>query len=270
MVGIRILGLLGNHLFQIAFLYNLKKKFGYKTFIEYGNGRMNKPRVEKYFDIAGYNFWTNKLLQFWYTKIVKLKYIDLNSELSPEENIAHITENCIYNGFVQSEQYFSDLNESIKDIFKIKKKYINEFQLKYGKYFNLDKKSIVVHLRRGDYNETGWVLPLSYYQSAFECINDISKYNIIFVSDDIEFVKEKFTQFSAAVFICDSEIIDFQIIKNADIAIIANSSFSWWAAYLNEKTDKVIYAPKNWLGFKENKEHPVGIMSVNWNWLEVN
>ena len=65
----------------------------------------------------------------------------------------------------------------------------------------------------------------------------------------------------------NSEIIDFQLIMNADIAIIANSSFSWWAAYLNAKEHKIVYAPKYWLGFKVDKEIPEKIMSVNWNWI---
>jgi len=49
------------------------------------------------------------------------------------------------------------------------------------------------------------------------------------------------------------------------VLILANSTFSWWGAYLNPN-NPVVFAPKYWLGFKVNLEYPKGIMSVDWNW----
>ena len=55
-------------------------------------------------------------------------------------------------------------------------------------------------------------------------------------------------------------IIDFQLLLNADVAIIANSTFSWWAAYLNPNIQKV-FLPRDWLGFRINKLLPPGIFN---------
>ncbi len=267
MVGIKILGLLGNHLFQVAFMYHLKKKYGYDFFIEYGTVRMNKPRLEMYFDLPEYNYYKNKFNQFWHTKIKPItNTIKIDSNYHPDIESKKIQDNTIYEGFVQSELYFNSLKD-LNAIFKIKKKYVQQFEQKYGNVFK-EYKTIVVHLRRGDYTEGGWELPLTYYHNALNKIKNKGEYKIIFVSDDIKFVKENFRNESNCLFICDSEIVDFQIIKHADIIIIANSSFSWWGAYLNTKRNKQIFAPYNWLGFKKNEESPKGIMSINWNWVK--
>lgn len=266
MVGIKILGLLGNHLFQVAFMYHLKEKYGYDFFIEYGTVRMNKPRLEKYFDLPNYNYYSNKLNQLWYTKIKPItNRIEIDINLSPNTELNKIQDNAIYEGFVQSEIYFNSI-KNIHSIFKIKKKYTNKFQQKYSNLFR-ENKTIVVHIRRGDYTENGWLLPMMYYEKALQEIENKNDYKIIFVSDDMEFVKTHFGNNPNYLFISDSEIMDFQIIQHGDIIITANSTFSWWGAYLNQKKNKEVFAPKNWLGFKENIESPKGIMSINWKWI---
>jgi hypothetical protein len=101
-------------------------------------------------------------------------------------------------------------------------------------------------------------------------IPDIDDYNVLFVSDDIAFAKKEFGTKENYFFENNEEIIDFQILLNADILIIANSTFSWWAAWLNNKAGKVIYAPNYFLGFKVKKFSPAGIKVDSWNWIDVN
>jgi len=71
-----------------------------------------------------------------------------------------------------------------------------------------------------------------------------------------------------ALFANNDMITDFQIIMNADACIISNSSFAWWAAYLNSKKDKKIYCPEHWLGFKIKREYPENI--IPGEWIKVN
>jgi hypothetical protein len=94
------------------------------------------------------------------------------------------------------------------------------------------------------------MLPVSYYEKSLEKIED---YKIIFVGDNISFAKEHFSHIPNSTFEQNDAIVDFQIILNADIAIIANSSFAWWAAWLNPNPNKKIIAPKYWVGFKGAK-----------------
>jgi hypothetical protein len=276
MVGHRILGMLGNHMFQFAFIYSVSEKLETPFFIEYGSAKMNRPRLYTYFKLRNHNYFQNQLLKTWFLLVNrKPRVITLDSEAEPEIELEKLADNCIYTGFAQSEKYFQRIPAN--DIFKIKKKYVQRFNQKYGELFGKNK-IIAIHVRRGDYAEQDnellggkdLSLPISYYQNALSDISNIETYQVVIISDDIEYCKINFKSLANCHFVSDTEIIDFQIMKNADVCIIANSSFSWWGAYLNEKVNKMIFAPQYWLGFKVRREFPKGITSVKgWNLIEV-
>ena len=274
MVGLRILGLLGNHLFQYMFIYKVSKKLRTPFYIEYGKARMTIQRLNKYFHLKNYH----PIRNFIYCKIHRVnEEVTIDSLKSPEQELIKIKNNVIYNGFVQSEKYFLDPDLNVHEIFKIRKKYVHEFNNKYQQLFEKNK-TIVIHVRRGDFIEAGadflggtdLRLPLTYYENALSKINNLAVYKIIFISDDIPFCQQHFRDLLNCQFESNNEIIDLQLIMKADIAIISNSTFAWWGAYLNKKKYKQIFCPKHWLGFLVKQEFPVGIASVNgWNYLEI-
>ncbi len=90
-------------------------------------------------------------------------------------------------------------------------------------------------------------------------IPDLDDYAIVIVTDDKENIKNKLTSVKNKIIVSDNEIVDFQILMHADKLIISNSSFAWWAAFLNKKNAKV-FAPQYWIGFKVKKEYPSGII----------
>ena len=159
-------------------------------------------------------------------------------------------------------------------LLKLKEKYIREYNAKYGELFN-NNKIVVVHIRRTDYMSYGErrkrdiSLPLAYFKKRLDAIENLNEYQVIFVSDDTDKVKKVFKAQSNFTFSNNSEIIDFQLIQNADISIISNSTFAWWAAYLNSKKYKKVYAPKDWFGFRIGRDHPKGIMTDKFIWCDV-
>jgi hypothetical protein len=159
-------------------------------------------------------------------------------------------------GNFQSELYFSQFKKKI--LSKIK---INELLLSVSDIAMLkavtETESLSIHIRRGDYvsnkiaNNVLGVLPLTYYQAAYKLITEAKNIKHTFVfSDDIEWVKNNFTFITNVTFVDNSgenkDIADFYLMQHCSHNIIANSSFSWWAAYLNPNPDKMVVAPQRW------------------------
>lgn len=203
-------------------------------------------------------------------KVYKLHIIEEDCK-----TVEDISNHAYYYGFFQSDRYFSLYAERIKESFRIKKRYWKQFESKYGKFLE-ENKIIVVHLRRSDYTEVEFEglggqdisIPLEYYHKALAGIKNKEEYQILFISDDIESVKRDFGNEPNYRFEENTAIMDFQLIQHADIAIIANSTFAWWAGYLSEKLNPLIIAPQYWLGFKVKKEFPEGIQTDKFEWLE--
>ncbi|MFT5984151.1 MAG: hypothetical protein ACI9RM_002611, partial [Ulvibacter sp.] len=141
--------------------------------------------------------------------------------------------------YFQSNLFFKDCVEVIKKEFTLAKKYVDEFNDIYKEVLEKNK-IVVIHMRLTDYINNGWDLPISYYKSCLDRISNLEEYKVFVVSDDIDLAKKKIDYKGALHFQENSEIIDFQLLQHADIAIIPNSSFSWWAAYLNNKPNKVV------------------------------
>lgn len=180
-----------------------------------------------------------------------------------------------YEGFFQSDLYFKEYEKSIRKAFRIKKLYRAEFERKYAGLFR-ENKIMVVHCRRSDYNEVefeglggqGVTLPLAYYKNALATIENPEQYKVLFIGDDMESIRRDFGNQPNYRFETNSAIVDFQLIQHADIAIIANSTFAWWAAYLSVNKNCSILAPRYWLGHKVQNTYPVGIDTGKFKWID--
>lgn len=280
MIIVNIQGGLGNQLFQYAFGYTNAKIL--KTFFLVDNSR---PFIlSKYFKVSRWhslyineNKYIQKLLRKT-IRIIKTRcYIDFTDcNLSKDELC--IVNKAYYDGYFQSIGFFEQMQEQIQRKFRIRSKYINTFQNQYGLEFK-QNKTLVIHIRRTDYSIQGIgknlgnddvSLPISYYKKCLSQIDYLANYKIIFVGDDMEFAKANFSYLHNVSFEQNELIVDFQLLMNADIAIISNSTFAWWAAFLNPKVNKHVFAPKYFLGFHINKEFPVGISyKLPYEWINV-
>ena len=258
MIGVKLNGRLGNQMFQYAFAMALADK--YHTYYLIDNNRQI-DLVKKYFRVhtISNNKITRKLFKKWIAPTTPL--VEQEGHESVEEIMGIAKNSHLYHGYFQSELFFYNIREKIHFHFRLKESHKESFNKKYGHLFK--RKVLAIHYRLGDYltwgskelGGTDLSLPESYYQNALRSVSDIDNYSIIVVTDDKVNIVNKLSFVENKFIVCDHEILDFQVLMNADIVISSNSSFSWWACYLNPKKP-LVYAPEHWLGFKIGKEYP--------------
>jgi len=151
-------------------------------------------------------------------------------------------------GYWQSYKYFDD----IRDIL------LKEFTPKTPIVLNKDKTTIGIHVRRGDYytiNKEVHGLDLSnYYKNAVEyMLNKYKDVQFLVFSDDINWCKNNLKVEST--YMENNTIInDLSLMSQCDHIIMANSTFSWWASWLNTNPDKTICTPSKWVNGRENQD----------------
>lgn len=221
-------GRLGNQMFQYAALRGIASKHGYSYSIPYS---------------LFVNAWTDHQLNTCFKLNKNIVYGATNNKTINESSFSfdeNIFNNCPDNidisGYFQTEKYFAHIkNEIIKDF---------TFRINFDKPFN---EYIALHVRRGDYvNQPNHhpVCSVDYYMNALSIIED--DIPIVIFSDDINWCKENI---EASLYMENTtNIQDLYLMTQATHNIIANSSFSWWGAWLNQNPEKIVVCPKNWFG----------------------
>jgi hypothetical protein len=279
MVGITIDCRLGNQLFQYAFIRALSLKLHTRYFV---NEKIERFTAADYFDIGGYHPLLNGMNRLYFKlgygnifKTLQATQVEDDDAESPHA----LEDRKIYRGYFQSGRFFENIIPDLASHIRVKKAVAARFESQYGPFFR-HNRVIAVHIRRGDYLDLNdwWMenlgskdlsLPVSYYVNSLEQVKKWEQYKIIFVSDDIAFARSAFSHVPGALFAGTDMMDDFQILMNADVCIISNSSFAWWAASLNPKKNKQVFCPKYWLGFKIEKEYPPNIIPATWEQVTV-
>lgn len=279
MIVTKLIGGLGNQLFQYAAGLSLATKKNTELFIDtaFLNADAEGAYTKRNFELDKFNI-TEKIAdkiileQFKFnqpTLIVKLKKIKPNlfKKIIFNEHQFHfytkffkLPINTYLNGFWQSENYFNEYRSILLKKFSLKKSLSDTA-------FVIDKKikstsSVSIHIRRGDFlslksaNHFHGFLPIDYYKTAIDYINTkINSVTFFIFSDDIEWCKINFD------FILNKQFIDGKalnlttheeliLMSHCQHNITANSSFSWWGAWLNQNPNKIVIAPKNWFADK--------------------
>jgi hypothetical protein len=273
MIGVHLSGRFGNQMFQYAFAINESIKSGSGFFMI--ESYFFPFYLSEFFELKRYPAPARKLRKLYFNlfhrKAGTIEFAPASSYAENQKMLGR--DNCMYSGYFQSEHYFKDAAEAVKKEFTIRKKHrINAREL-LG--LRSDKPILAVHIRRTDYlthgdeslGGTDLSLPLTYYQECLSRVDNIKDYNLVFVSDDPEFVKSHFGYLDPLVSSGKNAIHDFQMLMQADALIIANSSFSWWGAYLNPNHPRV-FAPRFWMGFRVKKDYPKDIIPPGWEQVE--
>lgn len=288
MIIVKFIGGLGNQLFQyavakkLALHHNVEVLFDITPFESY---KLHKYSLE-YFNIDK-KFATKNDIDFFFPKkkplikriIRKIKRTILNPKIIKDtwetENFIKKTSKYTYlDGYWQSENYFSDIKNVLLKDFQITKKL-------EGKNLEIANKiksvnSVSLHIRRADYvtnKETlniHGVCDLNYYKSAINVIKNKMEKPVLFVfSDDIKWAKENLKTTLEIIYVehnnADTNYEDLRLMSLCKHNIIANSSFSWWGAWLNQNPNKIVIAPKNWFATNERNYNDV----VPKRWMKI-
>lgn len=189
-------------------------------------------------------------------KIFKKKVTKEKNNLAYDPSLLNLNIPIYLDGYWQSYKYFEKIRHIlINEVTPIK------IGAQYEKFIDVLKgstNSVMLHIRRGDYVSSPsasvihGTLGMSYYECAIHNIEKNIKNPIFFVfSDDIDWCRKNLPKNINVTFIepyqgYASPIDELYLMKMCQYHIIANSSFSWWGAWLSQNQEKVVYAPKNW------------------------
>lgn len=250
MIISKIQGGLGNQMFQWAFARKMSIEYGLELFLDlsffenqYFNG------VQRNFELDKFGFPIKKTQELKISDLRNMKFRTIPDKFEYIEIFLDPNENYYFDGYWQSEKYFKDFSDEIISNFSVpieSKKYISSL------YPDLDQ-TLSIHVRRSDYLLSNGYHPIQdikYYDSALEKLGVERK--ILVFSDDLDWCKSNLKY--PRIGFCDhpSDLVQLWIMSMCHSNIIANSSFSWWAAWLNQNPNKQVIAPKNWFGPKTN------------------
>jgi len=232
-VNLGKLGRLGNQMFQIASTIGISRWVG-----------------------TGHCFPEWEFQSFFSKKLQEMVIVpqvsgeEGKSDYRDMRSIINTSLNINLNGYFQSHLYFDHCREEILSYFDLKSEHLDYI---FKKYPDIKNKNSI-HVRRTDYLHLQHYHPtqdMEYYKQAMDYLDSENQYYVF--SDDIDWVKENFKG-SQFIFIEEEDVIELFMMSLCKNNIIANSSFSWWAAYLNKNESKKIVAPKKWFTERRIKD----------------
>ncbi|MDI5895622.1 alpha-1,2-fucosyltransferase [Flavobacterium algoritolerans] len=280
---VRIIGGLGNQMFQYAFYKKLKEKYsdvkcdinGYETYTLHTGFSL-----QKYFDVqldfASYsevNSLTSIYKKDFFSKVFRKIFKNKKShieEIDFDQSICDKRGSLYLDGYWQSDNYFGDL-EALRKDFEFK----NIPQLDDNISDSIQSSnSVSLHVRRGDYvgNSVYAQQGQEYYVNAMTKLSELVENPVFYVfSDNIKWAEETLlsgykSQFSIVFYNKEngSEIDDLHKMSLCKHNIIANSSFSWWGAWLNSNLNKIVIYPRNWYTSKVSNLKHIEQMPEKW------
>lgn len=188
-------------------------------------------------------------------------YIKEQERFVFDESIFKTSGSIIMEGYWQNEKYFKDIRDTLKKEFSLKKPLGGQAHDIKNKIDNCN--SVSLHFRRGDYikneklNKIYGASPMKYYRQALDIVSDKVEDSTLFIfSDDIGWVKENFKINKQVTYVSQKDIKDTEeliLMSRCKHNIIANSTFSWWAAWLNDYEEKLVIAPQKWFNNSNRK-----------------
>jgi hypothetical protein len=281
MIIVRIQGGLGNQLFEYAAARCLAEKWQVECKIDTSSLHAHQLRQLdlEHFELTVHKASLKEIKQFslfpqlyrhapaFFSKLGRNIYREPHFHFDPR--FFTLTDPVYLDGYFQSEKYFKPIENLLRRELTVKENLIKHLATYKEKL--QQQESVAVHIRRGDYAqkkmlEIHGLQPPAYYNEAIKKMaQKLNRPFFYFFSDDIEWVKANITLDHPHEFITgftQTAIEDFYLMTQCKHTIIANSSFSWWAAWLNNNTNKIVIAPAKW--FNKAPHNTQDLLSANW------
>lgn len=264
--NIGYMGRLGNQMFQFASTLGIAQNLNLEAKFPLEN--CSNPQMSGPFDPAlGHNMDVKcDLLEcfninpsyFIPSSEIRMRYVYQEQDFGYNKEVENLMDFCGLHGYFQTDKYFSGHRDLILSQLDFKQPY-KDSASSYMENIRMSTKSsriASIHVRRGDYvmsPDHHPVCSLEYYEKAISEMELEGDVKFIIFSDDTEWCKGVFFGDSYIVSDLDNPYIEMCAMSMCDNNIIANSSFSWWAAWLNKNPNKKVVAPSRWFGPLLNK-----------------
>lgn len=283
MIIVKIIGGLGNQMFQYAYAKALEQKgyevkidtLAFKTYKLHGGYQLDKYNIDLDSSTKDENdkFYKNTLCY----KVLKKFGIDFSKQIKEksllfDKKLLEIQDNNYLDGYFQCENYFNNIREIILRQFTINKE-ISDYSKDIQNEIKSSQNSCSLHVRRGDFiNNTNISIhgtcDIKYYKNGIKYLKEkVENMDYFIFSDDIEWVKENLS-IENAIYIDSIEKRlpheDIYLMSLCKNNIIANSSFSWWGAWLNQNENKIVISPKKWFADNEMQKQSNDIVCESW------
>ena len=301
MIGIQLKGRLGNQMFQYAAARTLAESLGCGLLVA-GNtptrrfgvlsrglgfdrrppheGMRQNGQLHEAFG-CGPSFVRGRLHELavplvrrrWFPNLFRPRMIAFGSEEFEDFDARFFVQGggTWLDGLFQSPDYFAGRRSEVRNWFGETSESACRVESIVRQWPKPPERMAAVHVRRGDYLNShggvGWTLPLGYYRDALAHLPEGTR--VALFSDDPDWAAEQFKNWQPWVSRGNTPVVDMLAMARCRWMAIANSSFSWWAAWLNSDPEKTIFAPEFHLGFKLGQWLPGGIAVDGWQYLRV-
>lgn len=248
-------GRLGNQMFQFASTVGIAAKA--KCGVAFPKENTEIPSVEDfkdgvrrevYFDLPKY--FPNVIRVLAPIEQIQTHFVAQEPYFHFCPELFNVSNHTDLNGYFQTEKYFEHCSDLIRSFFQFDSE-ITKIAESSFPVFPMQLEFVSIHLRRGDYaglQQFHPVMDADYYFDAMTQFMD-GDYCFLIFSDDIEYAKELFGEQENIVYIEGNDpAVDMCMMSMCHHNVIANSSFSWWAAWLNTNPNKKVVTPKKWFG----------------------
>ena len=263
MIAIDKRGRLGNQMFQYAFGVAAAERLGTRH-------SYDTTELERYFALLEPRLMRKAVQRAVraYDRFFGLERREVvaDDREDPDEVLASVADHTLYGGHFYSDHFFRPADAAVRRAFKVHGPHLERFEAKYGSL--LGTGYIGAHVRLTDFftYRDDVTLPPGYYRRAIGVLDD--HLPVVVVSDEPDRVRAAFESDPRIRVEANDEIVDFLLLQHATHLVSSNSSFAWWAAWLNERPGLRVIAPRWWLGLHARCELPVKAIPKDWEQIE--